>query len=104
LEVPDVLPPEFLESDDEEDEDDVQDVSLAIESRRIKFDEVEKRLGLEDRAPRDEQVGGTLYRVVKNKADKKLAPKMRKETRNLKAQFLSRNRAPQKRRGFLVRA
>lgn len=73
------------------------------QNKRIKFSSLEKRLTREGRAPRDEQVGGTVYRVVADKTDKKLAPKMRKETRNLKEQFLSRNRAPQKRRGFLVK-
>lgn len=73
-------------------------------NKRVKFNTVERRVAREDRAPRDEQVGGTVYRVVKDKTDKKLAPKMRKETRNLKEQLLSRNRAPQKRRGFLVKA
>lgn len=104
LEIPDVLPPEFLDSDDEEEEDEALNVSKAVQNKRIKFNTVERRVAREDRAPRDEQVGGTIYRVVKDKTDKKLAPKMRKETRNLKEQFLARNRVPQKRRGFLVRA
>ncbi|OIW33875.1 hypothetical protein CONLIGDRAFT_659639 [Coniochaeta ligniaria NRRL 30616] len=104
LEIPDVLPPEFLESDDEEDEAEAHDVAEVTLNKRIKFSDVEKRLSREDKAPRDEQIGGTVYRVVTDKTDKKLAPKMKKETRNLKEQFLSRNRAPQKRRGFLVKA
>jgi len=104
MEIPDVLPPEFLESDDEEDEDEGGDASEVTQNKRIKFNTVERRVAREDRPPRDEQVGATVYRVVKDKTDKKLAPKMRKETRNIKEQLLSRNRAPQKRRGFLVKA
>jgi len=102
-EIPDVLPPEFLESDDE-DEIEAEEVSDVRQNKRIRFSNVEKRVSKEDRAPRDERVGGTVYRVAADKTDKKLAPKMRKETRNLKEQFLSRNRAPQKRKGFLVKA
>jgi hypothetical protein len=104
LEIPDVLPPEFLESDDEEDEAEAQDSSQVQSNKRIKFSTIEKKLAREDRAPRDERVGTTVYRVIKDKSDKKLAPKMRKEVRNAKEQLLSRNRAPQKRRGFLVKA
>lgn len=99
-----MLPPEFLESDDEDNETEAHDIAEVTQNKRIKFNTVEKRLSREGKAPRDEQVAGTVYRVVTDKTDKKLAPKMRKETRNLKEQLLSRNRAPQKRRGFLVKA
>lgn len=104
LEIPDVLPPEFLESDDEDEEErEAGNVSQPRKNKKIKFSTVEKRLAREDRAPRDERVGSTVYRVVADKRDPKLAPKLGKQSRNLKEQLLRRHRVPQARRGFLVK-
>lgn len=102
MEIPDVLPPEFLESDDE-DEDDAMDLDLPKKPTKITFNNVEKRLAKENRAPADKKVGGTVYRVVADKSEKKLAPKMQKQSRNLKADMMNRNRAPVQRKGFLVK-
>jgi hypothetical protein len=101
LELPDVLPPEFLESDDE-DEDDI-DLDQPKKRSKITFDRIEKEVARESRAPADTRVGSTVYRVMADKSERKLAPKMDKQARNTKQALLNRHRAPVKRKGFWVR-
>lgn len=101
LEIPHVLPLELLESDDEEE---LAPVELA-EGRRpkkIRFDAME-RLSREDRTPRDQRVGSTVYRVLTDKADGILAPKSHKQTSNQKQRMLLRRRAPRRAGGFFVK-
>jgi U3 small nucleolar RNA-associated protein 16 len=104
LEVPDLLPPEFLESDDEEDLAPTPKSAQAVRPKKIKFADLEKQLAREARPPRDERVGSTVYRVVAAQEDKRMAPKMDKSTRNLKESMLARKRIPQKKGGFLVKS
>lgn len=61
--------------------------------KRRKVATVERKLTRLDRAPRDERVGSTVYRVAK-KTDERLAPKSKKQTKNIKTLLLKRNRAP----------
>lgn len=100
-EVPDVLAPELLESDDE-DEDDMG-LDQPKKRTKITFERLEKEIARESRAPADTRVGSTVYRVMADKGEKKLAPKMDKQARNTKQALLNRHRAPVKRKGFLVR-
>lgn len=101
FEIPHVLPLELLESDDEEES---MPAALAEERRpkKIKFDAME-RLSREDRTPRDQRVGSTVYRVLTNKTDGILAPKAHKQTSNQKQQMLLRRRAPRRKGGFFVK-
>ncbi|KAK4165363.1 hypothetical protein QBC43DRAFT_260284 [Cladorrhinum sp. PSN259] len=103
-EVPQLLPLELLESDDE-DEDDLGAVESAEKSlnKRRRLDGSEQRLLREPRAPRDKQVGSTVYRVVADGGDRKQAPKAKKQSVNLKALLLQRDRKAQPRTGFFVK-
>jgi hypothetical protein len=101
MEVPDVLPPEFLESDDEDE--DAMDLDQPKKRTKITFERIEKELARESRAPADTRVGSTVYRVIADTSEKKLAPKMDKQARNMKQALLNRHRGPVKRKGFLVR-
>lgn len=103
LEVPDVLPLELLETDDEEE---TLPVALAAgrQPKKIRFDTTtEKRLPRGERHPRDQRVGSTVYRVIADKSDQKLAPKASKQTINRKQQMLVRKRDPKRRGGFFVK-
>lgn len=100
--IPDILPPEFLESDDE-DGSDAMDLDMPRKPTKITFGRADRDLAKRNRAPADKKVGGTVYRVVADKTEKKLAPKVDKNSRNIKADLLNRNRAPVKRKGFLIK-
>ncbi|KAK3990221.1 hypothetical protein QBC44DRAFT_325905 [Cladorrhinum sp. PSN332] len=101
-EVPQLLPLELLESDDE-DEMDLDTPESAGLNKRRKLDGSEQRLLREPRAPRDRQVGSTVYRVVAKAGDGKQAPKAKKQSVNLKALLLQRDRKAQPRTGFFVK-
>ena len=107
--VPDLLPEELLASDDEvgDDEDSLAAAAAAAArpNKKIKFSEAEQRLGRDaaDRTVPDRRVGDTVYRVTKRRAEDKMAPKMRKTSRNEKLSLLARQRAPQRKGGFFVK-
>jgi U3 small nucleolar RNA-associated protein 16 len=109
-EVPVLLPPELLESDDEDEDDDAVARAAARAERdaaearpkKIRFDEVERKLALDARPARDATVGTTVYRVMAAKGDQGLAPKMAKSSAHTKKVLLARGRVVKKQGGFLV--
>lgn len=101
LKLPSVLPAEFLADSSSESED--EDDEAALRSRVVNRP---KKTNFEDRTPRDQVIGSTVYRVVTKQVDRKLAPKMHKDTCNVKEDMLRRKRAavaPNKREGFFIR-
>ncbi len=105
LETPNLLPAELLESDDEEDQEAVQleKESAMKNPKKIKLD-VEERLSQHTTPlPQDERIGSTVYRVTADKGNGKLAPKLSKESMQLKKKLLARHRLPEKKGGFLVK-
>lgn len=105
IQVPNLLPAEFLtdssSENDDEDEDD-QETSAARPKKR-KIATVERSLSRQDRGPRDERVGSTVYRVTKQ-VDERMAPKLRKHAKSSKELLLKRNRpAIKSGSGFFVR-
>lgn len=104
VKLPSMLPAEYLaDSSSESDEDDEAD-EAALRRRVVK--RPNKKTNFEDKAPRDQVVGSTVYRVVASQGDKKLAPKMHKHARNAKEDLLRRKRAPvtpNTRKGFFAR-
>ncbi|KAK4232071.1 hypothetical protein QBC38DRAFT_380135 [Podospora fimiseda] len=101
-EVPELLPLELLESDDE-DKMDMDTEEPAGLNKRRKLDGTQQRLLREPRAARDRQVGSTVYRVVAKASDGKQAPKAKKQSVNLKTELLRRDKKPQPRTGFFVK-
>ena len=105
LETPNLLPEELLESDDEEDQEAAQleRESAMKNPKKIKLD-VEERLSQHTTPlPQDERIGSTVYRVTAEKGNGKLAPKLSKESKQLKQKLLARHRLPEKKGGFLVK-
>ncbi|PHH81093.1 hypothetical protein CDD82_1309 [Ophiocordyceps australis] len=101
VQLPDVLPTDLLtdlSSQDEQDE--------TAESRRPKkktIATVERALSRQERGPRDQVIGSTVYRVA-NKQEQRLAPKMNKYSRNFRTELLVRGRPMQKpRAGFFTK-
>lgn len=104
--MPNLLPEEFLESDEDEDEDmadaDDDEEDDAHTSRR-KTATVHRQLTRLERPARDERVGSTVYRVAK-RTDGRLAPKAKRYAQSGKNVLLRRNRTAVKpRAGFLRR-
>lgn len=95
-EAPKLLPLELLESDDED-----STPASAITQKRRKFD-VDPKLLVEPKNPKDKRVGSTAYRVVSNGGDPRLAPKAKKQSLNLKQALLRRDRVAKPRGGFFV--
>ncbi|RYP85288.1 hypothetical protein DL769_001019 [Monosporascus sp. CRB-8-3] len=105
LEFPGMLPAEYLTESSSEGEDEAALKRAAKKPKKINFEHALQSIGKEARIPRDQVVGSTVYRVIGVEADKKLAPKMHKNTRNVKEDMLRRRRAPvtpNKKRGFFV--
>ena len=104
-----MLPAEFLTDSSSESEDETVLRRAAKKSdkpKKINFEDAARSLDRGQRAPRDQVVGSTVYRVVADRTDKNLAPKMHKDTRNLREALLKRTRAavtPNKRKGFFVK-
>lgn len=82
-------------------------------SKKIKFDEIAE---IADQAeteairhrvkPRDVALGSTVYRVLAQQGDTRLAPKMHKNSRNVKEDLLKRKRGGvtvNKKKGFFVK-
>lgn len=98
-----MLPAEFL-TDSESDDDDEKALKAVKKPKKITFDAAVQTLGKEGKAPRDQIVGSTVYRVMADERNDKLAPKMNKNSRNLKDALLRRNRVGvtlAKSKGFL---
>ncbi|KAK0621496.1 hypothetical protein B0T17DRAFT_495073 [Bombardia bombarda] len=101
--VPKLLPLELLDSEDEDGASDLSDSGDDGNSKRRRLDGAEGRLARAPKAPKDQKVGSTVFRVVTNRADPKLAPRVKKQTLNLREDLMKRNRLPQKRGGFFVK-
>ncbi|ORY69586.1 uncharacterized protein BCR38DRAFT_88495 [Pseudomassariella vexata] len=99
--LPDMLPARFL-TDSESDSEDAEALRV-VKPTKIKFDQALQTVGMENRAPKDQVVGSTVYRVLANDGDKTLAPKMKKNSRHVKEDLLRRKRVgvvPAPNRGF----
>ncbi|KAF5577948.1 u3 snorna associated [Fusarium pseudocircinatum] len=97
-----LLPAEFL-TDSSEDEADEIDDQPEERPRKRRVATVERNLARQERGPKDERVGSTVYRVAK-KTDERMAPKLKKHAKSSKDILLKRNRSVTKQRsGFFVR-
>ncbi|WKT42778.1 hypothetical protein QSH57_007614 [Fusarium oxysporum f. sp. vasinfectum] len=86
-----------------EDEADGIDDQPEERPRKRRVATVERSLARQERGPRDERVGSTVYRVAK-KTDERMAPKLKKHAKSSKDILLKRNRSVTKQRsGFFVR-
>ncbi|KAJ3532771.1 hypothetical protein NM208_g8289 [Fusarium decemcellulare] len=100
---PNLLPDKYLADSSSEDEESVDYDSTVARPRKRRVATVERNLARQDRGPKDERVGSTVYRVTK-KADERMAPKLRKHARSSKDLLLKRNRSVAKpRSGFFVK-
>jgi hypothetical protein len=97
-EVPKILPLELLESDDEDDM--AQETAVEAPTKRQKTG---SGWISEPKAPRDRKVGSTVFRVVENARDKKLAPKAKKAAANMREDLLRRGKQPQVKKGFFAK-
>lgn len=108
VDIPDVLPAEFLTDSSDEGQDDDQDGDAGAGSRRSKpkrrkVAAVERSLTRLDKGPRDATIGSTVYQVAKQ-TDGRLAPKVKQHSKSTKELLLKRHRAPAKPRGgFLAK-
>lgn len=103
LNIPNLLPAEFLTDSSSEDEEDDASTSHVPRSKKRKVSSIENKLTRLDKAPRDERIGATVYRVAK-KTDERMAPKLKKHSRNIKEDLLKRNRSAVKSRsGFFAK-
>lgn len=74
--------------------------------KKITFDDAMQTLSKEGRAPRDEIVGSTAYRVMVDQSDQKLAPRANHNSKNVKEMLMHRRRVgapPNKAKGFFKR-
>ncbi|ETS75731.1 hypothetical protein PFICI_12675 [Pestalotiopsis fici W106-1] len=103
--LPNELPAEFL-TDSEDEEEDERDLRVVRKPTKIKFDDAMNALSKEGRAPKDEIVGSTAYRVMMDEADQTLAPRANQNSKSVKEMLLHRRRvgvAPTKAKGFFKR-
>ncbi|KAK2741646.1 hypothetical protein CKAH01_06987 [Colletotrichum kahawae] len=99
LDLPAELPAEFLESDSEDDGEDGAD---GHPRKARKLNTAKAQISREGRGPKDEVVGSTVFRVVKQE-DQRLAPKSHKYSIGTKKAMLARGRtAVGAKKGFLV--
>ena len=103
VQIPNLLPAEFLTDSSSEDEEDDSQTSAAVRPKKRRIGAIERNLDREGRGPRDERIGSTVYRVAK-KVDERIAPKLRKHAKSSRDLLLKRNRAAVKPRsgGFFV--
>ncbi|KAK0623126.1 hypothetical protein B0T14DRAFT_515367 [Immersiella caudata] len=99
-EVPKLLPLELLESDDE---DEANHSDFSVGKRAPKRKKVAGGWIPGPKAPRDQKVGSTVFRVVESRGDKKLAPKAKKAAVNMREVLLKRAKAPRAKKGFFVK-
>lgn len=96
--LPDLLPEELLASDSES-EDNEEDQREKRRPTVIKFNTVARQVAkAESQQSADQRVGSTVYRVMKKKADERLAPRGGKYSRNAKEGLLARMRPGSKSR------
>jgi len=100
--IPEILPPEFLESDSE-DEDDADSSRLQRGPKKIKFDTAERILIQQERPPQDKRVGSTVYRVLGGQGNSQMAPKASQRSRNSKAFLLQRDKTPKHSGSFFAK-
>ncbi|KAK0711494.1 hypothetical protein B0H67DRAFT_492178 [Lasiosphaeris hirsuta] len=101
-EIPKLLSLEFLESDDEDE--DAQNESAADGKAKKRRVAATGQNWIADTKPaRDQRVGSTVFRIVENRGDGNLAPKVKQQSVNMKQILLRRNRTPQVKRGFFVK-
>lgn len=91
FDLPDVLPAEFLTDSEGEGEDDLGLLTMK-RPRKITFDDAMQTLSKEGRAPKDEIVGSTAYRVMADQSDQKLTPRANHNSQNVKEMLLHRRR------------
>ncbi|KAF5656937.1 u3 snorna associated [Fusarium circinatum] len=98
-----LLPAEFLTDSSEDEADGIDDDQPEARPRKRRVATVERSLARQERGPKDERVGSTVYRVAK-KTDERMAPKLKKHAKSSKDILLKRNRSvTQQRSGFFVR-
>ncbi|KAI0127315.1 hypothetical protein BJ170DRAFT_683163 [Xylariales sp. AK1849] len=103
--LPDVLPPEFL-TDSESEHEDERALGLVKKPRKINFESAVQTLAKAGKAPRDQIVGSTAYRVMANQGDPKLAPRNDNNSKVMKEMYMHRRRVgvtPAKTKGFFKR-
>ncbi|ROT40191.1 hypothetical protein SODALDRAFT_329864 [Sodiomyces alkalinus F11] len=106
--VPSVLPAEYLDSDSD-DSDAEMDPEHTAKPRPRKARKVvtaQRSLVREAKStlPRDEMVGSTLYRPAPKKQDERLAPKGSKQSANAKRALMIRGRSAVKtKKGFFIK-
>ncbi len=103
LEAPHLLPPELLESDDEEEDARPREQLSIARPKKIKLDVTERLTQHEPQPLQDEKIGTTVYRVTAERGNGKLAPKATKESWQLREKLLARHRLPEKKGAFLVK-
>lgn len=111
--LPAVLPDDFLDfaSDDDDneapagdEEDDEAARERAAKRRRSAFNTAARRVArAEARQPLDQRVGATVYRVMREQGDDRLAPRAARYSRNAKEALLGRGRPAARRTGFVVK-
>ncbi|KAJ4140895.1 hypothetical protein NW768_000102 [Fusarium equiseti] len=100
-----LLPAELLEDSSSEDEAEMEEDDQQEEERprKRRVATVEKDLARQNRGPKDERIGSTVYRVAK-KTDQRMMPKLNKQGKNRKDDLLKRGRSAVKpRSGFFVK-
>ncbi|KAK0722516.1 hypothetical protein B0T26DRAFT_702991 [Lasiosphaeria miniovina] len=103
--LPNLLPLELLESDDEDDSPQRPNSAVDSKPKRRKLGAAaERKLAYGAKAPRDQKVGSTVFRVVANRGDESLAPRLKKVTMHVKEQLLKRHRVPQAKGGSFVKS
>lgn len=99
MSIPNLLPEEFLDSSSEGEEEEMDDFAGGARPKRRRVAGVERSLKRLDRAPRDERVGSTVYRVAKG-SDERLPPKSKKYAQSGKDVLMRRNRPGVRSTGF----
>ncbi|OAQ99411.1 hypothetical protein LLEC1_04523 [Akanthomyces lecanii] len=104
VDVPDLLPAEFLTDSSGESDSEADDATARrSKPKRRKVATVERSLTRLDKGPRDATIGSTVYQVAK-KTDGRMAPKVKQYSKNTKELLLKRQRPPAKPRGgFLAK-
>ncbi|PHH63953.1 hypothetical protein CDD81_5172 [Ophiocordyceps australis] len=97
--LPEVLPADLLTDSSSEDEQD--ETAKSRRPKKKTMAALERTMSRQERGPRDQVIGSTVYRVV-SKQEQRLAPKMNKHSRNFKDELRVRGRAMQKPRGGLA--
>ncbi|KAH8878560.1 hypothetical protein GQ53DRAFT_775645 [Thozetella sp. PMI_491] len=98
-----LLPPELLESEDEDEDAPRREQLNVTKSKKIKLDVAERRAKHAVPEVQDARVGSTVYRVMTERENDRLAVKANRASYQLKEKLLGRHRAPEKKGGFLVK-